>query len=261
MTKLTVKNAHNLDLEMLNEDDLRILAANLIRSREDAKAAAKGKQDFANEQVKKQGKINAIMMPQIAAMMEALADRAGLSKDPSVCKAIKLIGDQTYTQWSGPVEDLPELTIDAEPAVDPRAGDAEMVLSSKIDEHVQVLKSAVDYGHIKGDLADAVCGLINGIDDHMETAIAEGFKALGADWKPVPQVQSRDDIDVSHATLHDLLSELSMDIDFGAQVLRRDLRAGMYRQMAHGIQLACYIANGLYVQGAPEVEAPEMENF
>ena len=119
MTMLTVKNAHKLDLEMLCEDELRKLAANLIRSRQDRKSAEQKKQEFLAAQVEKQGKINRIMMPQIATLLEALAERAGLSNQPSVQAAIKAVGEQAHTQWSGDVEDLPDLAIDPEMTEDP----------------------------------------------------------------------------------------------------------------------------------------------
>jgi hypothetical protein len=248
MTKLTAKNAHKLDLDTLNEDQLRQLASNLIRSRQDRDRAKEEKEKFIADQVKKQRKILSVMMPQIATLIEALADRAGLGDDPSVRRTVEMIGDQTYTQWSGPVEDLPTLSLDAEPAGNPRAGDAEMVLSSKIDQHIQTLNSALDFGDINGHIAKAVRGLIDGIDAHMEEAIANGFKAHGVDWKPVPMPTTRKDIDVNPASLHELLSDLAKNVDFGTQILRLDLRSAMYRELTSGLCLASVMANDLYFQ-------------
>ena len=265
MTKLTVKNAHNLDLDMLCEDELRKLAANLIRSRQDRKTAEQEKQEFIAAQVQKQGKINRIMMPQIATLLETLAERAGLSNQPSVQAAIKAVGEQSHTQWSGDVEDLPDLTIDPEVTADPRAGDAEMVLSAKIDESLQVLQSALHFGELEGHIATAIRNLIDGIDAHMEEAIANGFKAHDIDWKPIPRPKSMDEVEVSDHALSNLLYDLGTDIDFGTHFLRLDLRAGMYRNLTEGLILAGRIAHELHAQKmanrTPEEIAADCDGF
>jgi hypothetical protein len=260
MTKLTVKNAHNLDLDTLGEEDLRKLAANLIRSRQDRKTAEQEKQEFLAAQVKKQGKIHSIMMPQIATLLETLAERAGLSDQPSVRSAIDAVGEQAYTQWSGDVENLPDLVIDPEVSADPSAGNAEMVLCAKIDESIQVLQSALDFGKIDGHIARAVRSLIDGIDEHMTQAIANGFKELGSEWKPIAHDKGRDDLEISLQELSTLLSDLSMNVDFGTQVLRLDLRAGMYRELTKGLHQAGYIAHQLAFQEADKRTPAEIHS-
>ena len=234
MTELSVKNAHKIDLDTLNEEQLRKLCAKLIRSRQDTIKAKKNKQSHIEEQVKKQARINEVMMPQVALMMEAIADRAGLGEDPCVRRTIQIIGDQTYTQWSGPVEDLPKLSLDAEPSTGTGA-DAEMVLSAKIDAHIQTLSDALHFGTLDAPIADAVCGLIDGIDAHMSHAIAKGFKDIDIAWKPSVRHTDREAIETSPAALHELLSDMAMNIDFGTRFLRLDLRAGMYRHMVEDI--------------------------
>jgi hypothetical protein len=209
------------DIDGMNRDELAALTKRLLDSRNSQK------QHIA-EQKKRETRDHDIrirLMPMVATLVEALADRAGLLHVPEIQKVIQSVGDQTYIQWGDNVPASIELPMDMDPADNPKGGDAEMVLNSPIHDYVTTIMDPFFMMDIPTKHHKTLVDFVEQVETLLQTAITEGFKARGITRpEPITPGTITDIFDVEMA-----LCDMLTDADFGMNLLRTDLRASMYR--------------------------------
>lgn len=218
---MKLDNITHADINGMDRDELAALTKRLLDSRNSQK------QHIA-EQKKRETRDHNIrirLMPMVATLVEALADRAGLLHVPEIQKVIQSVGDQTYIQWGDNVPVSIELPMDMESTDNPKGGDAEMVLNAPIHDYVTTIMDPFFMMDIPTKHHDTLVGFVQQVETLLQNAITEGFKARGVTRpEPIAPGTITDICDVEMA-----LCDMLTDADFGMKLLRTDLRASMYR--------------------------------
>lgn len=231
MTKMKASAATRENIQDLDRDALLHLCGALIDSRNATQGIKK--------QLRKEDHLRGTMMPAAATMMEALAERAGLQGRPEVRSMIEALGNSTYLQWSEEYVEHEALPVDAEGAINPHAGDAEMALGAKVHEAITDLSGLTLSTNIPAPARKHIKTLIRAIEGGLEAAIKDGFKSVpGASWTASAETRPGDVVQIgSVEDIQHEIDEILCDLDMGMTFLRADLRAGMYRSIIRRLHI------------------------
>lgn len=222
--------------ETASHEELKAAYASLLKSRTDLKA----RNDALLNTQKNILAILGPMMPQMATLIEALAERAGLTHVPEIRESIRIVGDATYPHWAKDSYkfELPKMPASLEAQPNPMPGEAEMVLTARINNAIADLDH-VALCSIKEPYSSLVSELIAAVEEGFKPALATisaQRRAEGAEANPVTSdtaedaAPAGDPIEVIRDAAYGLMDALG-DASFGMSILRTDLRAAMYRSL------------------------------
>lgn len=232
MSKIKAKTVTVDQLEGLDAETLRTLCASFIQQRDTHKSM---KAAFDRDERQR-----ATMMPMAGAMMETLAERAGLAHNPQVRKMIEALGNGTYLYWGDETIDLEPLPADAEARPDPHSGDAEMAIGARLHDALTELNEVSTRMQMASHIQDALKELSVTVDRKLNDAIVTGFTDRGA---PAPALlaefvepdQVAPIVSLVDAANH--ITDILIELDMGMTMLRSDLRAAMYRSLLRRLSM------------------------
>ena len=162
-------------------------------------------------------------------MFQAMAEKAGVRSHPSITRAVELFDKIAHPQWqsdSPPKIDWPD-DWDIDPP-DSWSGDADAALNSPIADAIEYLS------HEGSDMAQTIAARLHSTVEGVVSEIKDkaGFRPRTVNiphrdaWETDPAA-ARDAVHgMSWAAL-----DLAQDMHFANFMLRRDLRAAVYRRV------------------------------
>jgi len=208
------------DLETATRDELIGYIGRLETSRDDVRANNKEVTKFAN-------KVNEAMTrlsSEASVVFQAMAEKAGVRGHPSVTQAVQLFDGLMHVQWQDKkpagVEWPKDWDFDDK---DDWSGDADMQLNAPIAALIELLNPLSLHRLPEGQWR-AICEAVDRVEVAMRTHIQgikslHGFKKMTVNVKDAPR-------GIGMALL-----DLAQDMDFANTMLRRDLRAAVYRRV------------------------------
>ena len=230
-------------------DELRKVALALHKSRE---ASIEAKNRYIRVADIKDDTLTRLM-PMTATLIMALAERCGLAHRSEIQDIAAEIGERTWPQWHEQITAataLLALPDDAEPCLDPHAGDSEMVLASPLHEAILELRNAAPGTYLNEARVASISTLVEAVNTGLCDAIRNGFKAIDL---PAPSATDPGVGKIADTSdLHMKLSNLIQDLDMGMSFLRKDLRACMYRSVLSRIDEILYRSQVAHAQDLAE---------
>lgn len=214
------KKRKPIDLDTASRDEL----VAYIRRVEDRSNQMKANYDASNKYAARVNSAISLLATEGCLAFQAMAEKAGVRGHPSVTQAVRLFDSLVGLQWG--LDEVPKIEWPDDWDFDGKdeqwSGDADMQLNAPIAELIEVvrhLRFSIKAEHYKllGDCIDKVERAMRAHIDGVKSV--HGFKARTVDTSNPP-----------HGVGWALL-DLAQDMAFANEMLRRDLRAAVYRRV------------------------------
>lgn len=193
-------------------------------------------------------------------VFQAMAEKAGVRSHPSVTAAVEMFDKIAHPQWHDDDRKIPDVHFPKDWEFDPPdvwSGDADMELNSPVSEAIWELEQ------ISRSCGRATAERIFAVIGRLEGALRKGVQGIKEKhgFKPkhlaVPQKHYRD---MSREELIETINvmgwvalDLAQDMAFANEVLRRDLRAAVYRRVCADLYGLSQLPHGPFDDAPNEI--------
>lgn len=214
------KKRKHIDIDTASRDELIAYIKRIEARSEQMKANYKASNKYA-------GRINEAicrLATEGSLAFQAMAEKAGVRGHPSVTRAVKLFDSLVGLQWG--LDEVPKIEWPEDWDFDGKdeqwAGDADMHLNSPIAELIEMFQ------HTRFNVSPEAGAAIRKAIDRAEKAMREHIDGIKANHGFRTKTVSL--ANPPHGVGWALL-DLAQDMAFANEMLRRDLRASVYRRV------------------------------